>query len=76
MTRYAVTWLQDAEDELAEIWTQASDPQAVTDAANALDQLLAHDLATQGKPVSEGLRELHVSPLYCPLLGPRIGSCR
>jgi hypothetical protein len=36
MMRYAVVWVKSAEDELALIWVQAADQQAVTDAANRI----------------------------------------
>ena len=41
--RFAVTWHPSAEQELAEIWLQATDRQAVTQAANSIDRQLAHD---------------------------------
>jgi hypothetical protein len=43
MTPYAVEWTSTAEDQLADIWLLASDPQAVTTATAANDALLARD---------------------------------
>jgi hypothetical protein len=63
MTRYTVTWVKSAQNELATIWTQATDRQAVTDAADAIDRELSVDAPTKGQPVSEGLRALVIDPL-------------
>ena len=41
--RYMVSWRQHALNELAQIWMNASDPQAVTDASNRLDVALRDD---------------------------------
>jgi plasmid stabilization system protein ParE len=41
MTPYTVEWTSTAEDQLADIWLLASDPQAVTTATAAIDSLLA-----------------------------------
>ncbi len=38
--RYTVTCAPGVDDELADIWLRASDPQAVTDAANEVDRIL------------------------------------
>jgi hypothetical protein len=35
--RYTVTWVQEADDELAELWLNASDRNAVSRAANAIE---------------------------------------
>lgn len=64
MTRYTVVWSPEAEARLAEIWMNFPDHQAIADAANAMDRLLAVDPATHGSPLSEGLRSLDVPPLH------------
>jgi hypothetical protein len=64
MTRYTVTWLEGAQNQLAELWLEAADRIAVTDAANRSDRALAGDPQDKGSPVSEGLRSLVVPPLY------------
>ena len=64
MRRYTVTWLKGAQGHLAQIWVDATDRQAVTEAANAIDRLLAVDPTAQGEEVSEGLRRLSVPPLH------------
>jgi len=63
MSRYTVAWVQDAQNQLAEIWIAATDRQAVTDAANEIDRELGGDAASKGVPVSDGLRGLEVAPL-------------
>src|SRR5579864_4930197 len=64
MTRFTVTWLESAQNRLAEIWNESGEKQAVADAANHIDRELATDPHTKGSPVSEGLRALHVPPLH------------
>ena len=64
MTRYTVTWLEEAQDELAKIWTTAKERRQVTEAANAIDLELLYDAETKGQPLSEGLRSLSIPPLH------------
>jgi len=63
MTRYIVTWVESAQDELAQIRIDASDRDAVTTATHAIDKELVEDAATKGSELREGLRELTVPPL-------------
>lgn len=63
MTRYTVIWVESAQNELAELWLNASDRNAVTTAANAIDQELGEDAPTKGTELSEGLRCLFSPPL-------------
>jgi hypothetical protein len=63
MTRYTVTWLQSVQSHLAQLYLDAPDPQAVTDAANAIDVLLATDPISKGTPLKEGPFSLDVPPL-------------
>ena len=63
MTRYTVVWPQSSLDELADIWLNSSDRDAVTTAAHQIDRELAEDPATKGLHLSEGLRALYVQPL-------------
>ena len=63
MTRFTVTWLEDAQNELAELWLEANDRSAITSATHAIDRELAEDAASKGEDVSEGLRSLTVPPL-------------
>ena len=63
MTRYSVVWVQSAEDELADLWLKASDPNAVTTAAHAIDQVLSENASVKGSELSEGLRSLSAPPL-------------
>jgi hypothetical protein len=41
--KYTVVWLLQAENELADIWNNASDRQAVADAADRIDWHLSRD---------------------------------
>jgi hypothetical protein len=63
MTRYTVVWVESALDELAEIWMDASDRNAVTVAAQTIDAELGHDASAKGSEISEGLRSLTAPPL-------------
>ncbi len=60
--RYTVTWLPAAQDELANIWNQASDRQAVAIAANRIDRTLLRDADQKGWP-DNGQRILIDPPL-------------
>lgn len=60
--RYTVNWTEAAQDELAAIWLQASDRQAVTEAAHRIDLLLRADAHLRGQEC-DGDRMLHVWPL-------------
>lgn len=63
MTRYTVVWVRSVHDELAEIWQQAGDRDAVTTAADAIDEVLSVDALDRGGELSEGLRCLILPPL-------------
>lgn len=63
MTRYTVAWASGAEDDLADIWLRAGDPDAVTRAADAIDVQLAQNPGAQGIELREGLRALFIPPL-------------
>jgi hypothetical protein len=47
--RFTVIWTGAAQNELALIWTQALDRQAVADAANRIDRLLRFAPMTAGE---------------------------
>jgi plasmid stabilization system protein ParE len=64
MTRYTVVWSDPAQNQLARIWLEASDKQAVTAAANAIDAELAADAEKKGGELHEGLRTLDILPLH------------
>ena len=59
--RYTVTWKPRAHNQLATIWMAASDRQAVTSAANAIDQQLLHDPASMGEARS-GITPVLIEP--------------
>ena len=60
--RFTVLWHPDAADELARIWLDATNRQAVTDAANKIDRALASYPNEQGE-VFYGDRLLVAAPL-------------
>jgi ethanolamine utilization microcompartment shell protein EutL len=60
---YTVEWLTEAEDQLAEIWLQASDPKAVTASQAEIDRRLARDPTGCGQLLHEGLAKIVVPPL-------------
>jgi hypothetical protein len=47
--RYTLTWHPSAEQELANIWLNATDRQAITSAANSIDHLLEFDPLSRGE---------------------------
>jgi plasmid stabilization system protein ParE len=49
--KYTVVWHRTAEAKLADIWNQASDRQAVSDAANAIDRILCYSPESRGRPL-------------------------
>ncbi len=46
---FAVEWLEEAEQQLADIWLNASDRQNVTEAARRVEQTLKRDPDTCGE---------------------------
>jgi hypothetical protein len=56
-------WLQDAVDELGEIWLASNDKNAVAAASAEIDRELSQDAAIKGKPLSEGLRVYDARPI-------------
>ena len=61
--QYTVIWWQPALDDLAMLWVDASDREAVTATANEIDRVLAAAPSNKGIAVREGLRKLSVEPL-------------
>jgi plasmid stabilization system protein ParE len=60
---FTVIWKLLAEEQLAAIWMDTEDRQAVTRAANAIDRLLREDPQTAGESRSGLTRVLVVDPL-------------
>ena len=60
---WTVVWLPKAENRLAELWTNATDRNAVRDAADRIDQLLQQDPVNQGESRGGRLRILFERPL-------------
>jgi len=63
MTRYTVVWVQSSQSELADLWLNAPDRNAVTAATHAIDRELAVDPSSRGVELSEGLRAFFAPPL-------------
>jgi hypothetical protein len=60
---FTVVWLPEAEAGLAEIWTAADDKDAVSDAANYIDELLRINPASHGLKYIDSTRCLLIAPL-------------
>ena len=63
MTRFTVTWSSEAEDELVELWLNASDRNEISASVQAIDLALGSDAASKGEAVAEGLRAFNAPPL-------------
>lgn len=63
MNDFEVTLLQSAEDDLADIWLNASDRAAVSRVRATADQVLRRDPLGNGVLVAEELYRLTVAPL-------------
>ncbi len=63
MIHYTVTYIEDARDQLAEIWLEVLDRSAVAKADDEIDRILKDDASLKGTEVREGLRQLVVPPL-------------
>ena len=63
MTRYTVTAVPRVEDDLARIWLSATDRQAVSRAADAIDRSLREDAPQKGEEAGPRLRRLMLPPL-------------
>jgi plasmid stabilization system protein ParE len=61
--RYTVVWTPTAQQELARIWTAATDRNAVSAASNRIDYLLARNPHGVGESRSASARLLIVEPL-------------
>jgi hypothetical protein len=67
MIRYAVVWHQDAQNQLAQLWVEAFDRNAIMQSADAIDAFLAWDAATKGTLVEGDLHKLSVLRCKCSL---------
>jgi hypothetical protein len=63
MTRYTVTYVRDALQDLARLWLSASDRQAVTEAGHAVDRLLRDDASHTGAPIGAERRQVIIPPI-------------
>jgi plasmid stabilization system protein ParE len=60
---YTVTWTVSARNELVDLWLQATDRAAVTQAANYVDSVLRTSPLDIGEPSDQGRRTLYEPPL-------------
>lgn len=60
---YTVVWKRSAEAELADLWLNAPDQNAVALAANTADALFRQDPLSQGESRADGNRILFIAPL-------------
>ena len=63
MSRYKVVWRKRALNDLAEIWLEANDRQAVTDAVRIAENKLAERPSGWGAEMSEGLFRIVAGPV-------------
>ena len=61
--KFTVVWTPGAENDLAAIWTTASDRDAVATASNTIDFLLVRDPESRGEPSFDTVRLLTIAPL-------------
>jgi mRNA-degrading endonuclease RelE of RelBE toxin-antitoxin system len=61
--KYTALWTPTAERDLAELWLQAADREAVRSAADTLESLLRMDTHLRGESRYESLRVVHAAPL-------------
>jgi hypothetical protein len=61
--KYTVIWKPSAEEELARLWVNALDRQAVATAADTMDALLQEDPEAQGESRTGLVRIMIVPPL-------------
>ena len=74
--RYSVLWTRLAEQDLATIWLDAVDRNAVTAAASAIDRLLSRNPESQGEVLFDTVRSLRVPALGVEFEVDRTGSHR
>jgi len=60
---YTVVWRPKAEERLADLWTSATDRNAITAAADAIDAALQLNPLTQGESRAGKTRILIIPPL-------------
>ncbi len=63
MKHYTVVSSPEVENDLAAIWTAATDRAQVSTAANNADELLAANPKESSTEICEGLRRLDIPPL-------------
>lgn len=61
--KYTVVWDSAALDELTQLWTDSSDRESVTAAANSIDRMLQWDPVLRGETHTDSTRVLLIRPL-------------
>ena len=73
--RYMVTWLPSATNALADIWNNASDRKAVTQAADRIERELQYDAHLKGQPY-HGIRRILTDAPLTVVFTPYPDDCR
>ncbi len=63
MNRFTVVWLEDAQNELAEVWLDSGRSEAVTTAAATIERHLRESPPAHGQHLAEGLWKIYRHPL-------------
>jgi hypothetical protein len=63
MNRFTLEWLPEAENDLARIWMNSSDPMSVNRAQIEIDRCLVNDPTYFGQDMSEGLWRIVIPPI-------------
>jgi hypothetical protein len=63
MNRFTVVWIEDAEGDLAEVWIDSPNRQAIRAAVDRIDHELAEAPMLYGTHLSEGLWTIYREPL-------------
>ncbi|MGD9634004.1 MAG: hypothetical protein AB7G28_23250 [Pirellulales bacterium] len=61
--RFTVLWREEVQDDLAQLWLDASNRQRLTVAADSIDAELMHDAHLKGLDIGEDRRVLRCPPL-------------
>lgn len=61
--RYTVIWKPAAEQELADLWMNAEDRNAIAEAADQIDAMLCRDAHELGESRTGRIRRMFVRPL-------------
>jgi hypothetical protein len=60
---YTITWLEEAEEQLAAVWMAADDPRAVNDAVEFVERILGYAPLDSGESRSGDVRIVFSGPI-------------